>query len=376
MTDALRVLFLIDSLRTGGKERQAISLVQGLAQRGVQVLVVCMGEDTFFKAALKRPNIRVEHLLRRWRWDIGMLVRLGNLMQEFQPDLLHTTCWMTSFYALLLGKLRGVPVLNGSIRNCFGQGDFRWKGEWVLLRLCDARISNSRAGFLSRGFQPGARGNYVVYNGFDFARMSQTESSVQSALQNLASGRKIVGMVAQFRDDKDYPTYMDAARLVLQERSDVLFVAVGDGKNLEEIRRVYGASSPHIIFLGRERAVESVISTFSIGVLATFTEGISNAIMEYMAAAKPVIATDGGGTAELVVEGITGYLVPPREPQILAEKIEFLLEHPEVGDSLGRAGAQRLREQFSLERLVEGTLETYRSVLNSSSKHHGVAVEA
>ena len=376
MRVGLKVVFFIDSLRTGGKERQAVSLVQGLADRGVQVVVVCMGEDVFFQPALQRPNIRVEHLVRRWRWDLGMLVRLNRLIREFCPDLLHTTCWMTSFYALALGRLRGIPVVNGSIRNSFDKGDFRSKGERLLLRLSNARISNSRAGFLSRGFSPSAPGNYVVYNGFDFTRMSETNESLRKEVLRLANGRKIVGMVAQFRDDKDYPTYLEAALLVLQKRSDVAFVAVGDGKNLEQIRSVYGARSPHIHFLGRERAVETLVNLFSVGVLATFTEGISNAIMEYMAAAKPVIATDGGGTAELVTECKTGYLVPPGQPRILADKIDFLLEHPEVADVLGRAGAQRLHEHFSLERLVEGTLQTYRNVLNGPSKHYRVLVGA
>lgn len=360
----LRVAYFIDGLRPGGKERQAVSLLNGLAQHGVEITLVCMGADRFFDECLPSGSINIENLVRWRRWDFSLFIRLDRLLRKYQPDLLHTTCWMTSFYVLPLAKLRRIPVMNGSIRNAFTceDGNIRWRIERLLLRLSDCRIANSRAGFLSRGLNPDAPGNYTVHNGFDFSRLASLDHGPARNALVLAQRKRIVGMVAQFKDDKDYRTFFEAARLILQNRSDVVFVAIGDGRNLDTLRQQYGGN-PDIFFLGRRSEVERFICHFEIGVLATYTEGISNALMEYMALSKPVVATDGGGTAELVVDGVTGFIIPPRQPQALAEKIEFLLNNRDLASALGRAGLQRLRDQFSLQQLVAGTMECYESVL-------------
>jgi glycosyltransferase involved in cell wall biosynthesis len=362
----VRILYLIDGLQAGGKERQAVSLLQGLAQRGVEILVVCMGEHPFFGECLAGNNIRFELALRRRRWDIGMFVQLNRLLRKFDPDLLHTTCWMTSFYALPLGKLHRTPVVNGSIRNAFGCGGARWRMERILLRLSDARIANSRAGFLSRGFIEGAQ-NYVAHNGFDFSRLAQFDPEIVQKLQSMVAGRRIVGMVAEFRDNKDHRTFLEAARLILQKRSDVSFVAVGGGKNLEDLRQRYETKEPGIRFLGRQKSVESVITGFEIGVLTTYTEGISNSVMEYMALGKPVVATDGGGTSELILNGEQGFLVPPSDPESVAEKIELLLDDPARAKEMGAAGRRRLEECFSIQQLVEKHIGMYGEVLRAAA---------
>jgi len=234
----------------------------------------------------------------------------------------------------------------------------------MLLRLSDARIANSTAGLVSRGFRPDARGNFVAYNGFDSSRLDSLRHDGASELLKLAQGRRIVGMVAQFRDDKDHTTYFEAARRILQKRSDILFVAIGDGKNLQKFRTMYETGNDDIRFLGRQSAVEGLIATFEIGVLTTYTEGISNALMEYMALGKPVIATNGGGTDELVQDGVTGFLMPARQPHAVAEKIELLLNNPKLGAAFGKAGEQRLRDHFSLQQLVESNMNCYLSALN------------
>jgi glycosyltransferase involved in cell wall biosynthesis len=361
----VRILYLIDGLQAGGKERQAVSLLRGLAQQGVEILVVCMGEYRFFSDFLVGSNIRFQPMLRRHRWDPGIFVKLNQLLREFKPDLLHTNCWMTSFYALPLGKLRGTPLVNGSIRNAFDCGGLRWRMERILMQLSDARIANSRAGLCSRGFPVDGARNYVVHNGFDFARLSQLDSQGKQKLQILVAGRRVVGMVAEFRDNKDYSTYLEAARLILRKRSDVAFVAVGDGKNLEELRKRYETKDPGILFLGRQNSVESVVNGFEIGVLTTYTEGISNSVMEYMALGKPVVVTDGGGTSELIRDDEEGFLVPPSDPKLVAEKIEILLDDPAKAKAMGVAGRRRLEENFSIERLVENYLRMYKEVLGA-----------
>ena len=106
----------------------------------------------------------------------------------------------------------------------------------------------------------------------------------------------------------------------------------------------------------------------NLGVLATFTEGVPNFIMECMALGKPVVVSDGGGSGELVLDGKTGFLVAPQDPLALAEKMEFLLDNPDIACSMGRAGRERIEKHFSLGRMVDQTLELYEHVLNGSAR--------
>jgi glycosyltransferase involved in cell wall biosynthesis len=359
---ALRILYVIDSLRPGGKERQAVALLQGLASQGHEVQVISMGPDTFFAPDLERAGIRIHYVLRSSKRDMRPWRTLHRITGAMQPDVVHSTCWMTSLFALPTCRMRGVPLVNGSIGNSFANGGVKWKMERWLLRRAHARIANSRAGFRSRGFDPTAPGNHVVYNGFDGTRLAQLDAGVVAGMEALAAGRKLVGMVAQFKSDKDHPTYLEAATRIIRQRDDVVFVTVGDGTNYEALRARHAADAGRIVFLGRRTQVESIASTFYLGVLATFTEGISNAIMEFMALGKPVVATDGGGTCELLADGATGWLVPPRDPAALAEKITYFLDRPGEAAAFGARGRSRIAEVFSYPALIRRTLDVYREV--------------
>jgi glycosyltransferase involved in cell wall biosynthesis len=121
-------------------------------------------------------------------------------------------------------------------------------------------------------------------------------------------------------------------------------------------------------FLGKRKDVEAIVATLDIGVLCTFVEGLSNSVMEYMAAGKPVVATGGGGTCELVVDGETGCLVPARNAALLAATIEALVDDPERCSRMGLAGQAKLRREFSLERMVECTTALYETAAAASKR--------
>jgi len=358
----LRILFCVDSLATGGKERQAAELIKGLTRTpGFECLVVCLDDSDFFLAELAAAGVKVEFVLRRMRWDPTVFPRLYRIASRYRPDVIHTNGLVSTFYACPVASLLHAPLVNGSIRNAFSEGGIRWHLEKWFLTAADFRVANSCEGLRSRGFEKAAE-NVVIYNGFDFSRLgSQVASDLPSA--GATAGTKVVGMVASFNKYKDYFTFIRTAQIISRRRKDVLFVAVGDGEKLEE-HKALADGLETIRFLGKRRDVEQIIRTFDVGVLATFSEGLSNSIMEYMALAKPVVASDSGGTKELVINGETGLLVPPRNPNALADQIEFLLDHPAVATRMGAAGYARLRAEFSIEKMVGETVKLYRSAFD------------
>ena len=365
----MKILFYTDSFRLGGKERQLVELIKGLKRsENVNLLVVCMDRGEFFEPDAKNLGVDLRFLPRKMRWDPSVLIRLYNVFAEFKPDIVHTNSLMTSAYALPLAKIFRIPLINGSIRNAFEDNGLRWKLERALLRCSDYRVANSLAGLRSRGFSVSSEKDLVIYNGFDLERTTSSNSAQDDPEICASKGGHVIGMAAEFRNHKDYPTFIRAALRLLETRKDVTFLTVGDGPTWEECKRLVPKDCDRILFLGRRKDVERIVSNFSVGVLATFTEGIPNFIMECMAAGKPVIVTDGGGSKELVLDGKTGFLVPPKDPLALAEKIEFLLDNPDIACRLGRAGRERIEKHFSLTQMIDETLKLYEHVLNGRTR--------
>src|SRR5258708_31538665 len=364
--DRLRILICIEALGVGGKERQAVELIKGLScASDIVCPVVCLATHDSYLDQLAGRGISLDFATRRVRWDVGLFYRLCQTIRQYRPHLIHTNGLLSSFYTMPLARLMSIPLINGSIRNAFPGGDFRWRVEKLLAKMSDYRVANSYAGLQSRGFVAAEAKNVVIYNGFDFSRVERFTTTAAPHRHVRDNGIKTVGMVAEFNRFKDYPTFIHMARKLSARRSDVVFVTVGEGETWQASKEL-AAGVAAIRFLGERKNIEQIVETFDVGVLSTFTEGISNSIMEYMALRKPVVATDGGGTQELVEDGKTGFLVPPRNPDVLAAKIEYLLDNPEIARQMGEAGEARLRRNFSIARMVEETVKLYkRAVANA-----------
>jgi glycosyltransferase involved in cell wall biosynthesis len=223
-------------------------------------------------------------------------------------------------------------------------------------------IGNSNAGL--KAYRAPDNKSICIYNGFNFKRTEGVaDMSIVSKELEIESPY-IVGMVASFSIYKDYKTYYKAAEILLSKRKDITFLAIGDHTNSDPSKKLLnGSTGNHFRLLGRRPDVESLVNMMDVCVLSTFTEGISNSILEYMALAKPVVATDGGGTGEIVKDGETGFLVDPEKPEELAEKIELLLNNKGLREKMGEAGQQRVKDIFSIDNMVEKYIFHYRKLL-------------
>jgi glycosyltransferase involved in cell wall biosynthesis len=176
----------------------------------------------------------------------------------------------------------------------------------------------------------------------------------------------IIGMVASFSKHKDYKTYFESAQRVLEKRNDVTFLAIGSDTDSSEAKKMIQDNYVCCFrLLGKRRDAESLINIMDIAVLSTFTEGISNSILEYMALGKPVIATEGGGTNEIIVDGITGFLVKRSDVQELSDKMMSLLNNHSLRTNMGSAAKQRICDYFSIEKMIKGYTNVYRSLCDN-----------
>ncbi len=226
-------------------------------------------------------------------------------------------------------------------------------------------MANSYAGLAAKK-APEAK-SYVLYNAFNLDRINNIQSPIK-VKQSLGIGsEKIIGMVARFYKGKDYVSFVISAKKILEKRNDILFITIGAGKTLNSIKRL--VSKEHkdkILFLGIKEDVESIINIFDIGVLLTnnniHREGISNSILEYMALEKPVIATDSGGTKEIVEDGTNGFLVKNEDIESTTQNIIKLLENEKLAISFGQRGKEIVCEKFGNRLMTKNLLNIYQSV--------------
>lgn len=360
----MRVCYIINGLRPGGKERQLLELIKGLINQSFlypeQIMVISFYKNGGLDDVFEKLRVQIKYTPRTFKKDIFLIFKLYKIVKEFKPDIVHTWDSMTSFYAALLKFFRNFIFIDGSIRRAPPISGIPFKIKFLKslnFLLADTVIANSKAGLISYK-APGEK-SLVIHNGFSKARLENLENKDAIKERFSIKTNKVVGMVANFTGTKDYETFIACGKKILAKRKNVTFAAVGDGINLKK-HKESAVNSSNIKFLGRQKNVESIINIFNVGVLSTFTEGISNSIMEYMALGKPVVAAAGGGTEELVIDGQTGFLVKQKSPAEMAEKIEYLLENEEIALKIGEAGKRRIETGFSSTKMVRTYIGLYK----------------
>ncbi|MBN1414610.1 MAG: glycosyltransferase [Bacteroidales bacterium] len=360
----MRVLHVIENLKAGGKQRRCVELLTGLVKSNSMDLKIIVLSDEIFYQEIFQMDLSVEILSRKKKKDWWLMLTLYKTIREFRPEIIHSWGSMSSVYLLPYVLLNKVKFINGMITHSFSPSFM--EEDWIRSRLTfpfsDIVLANSHAGL--NAFRLKSRKTRVIHNGFNFERLTNLCTKDVIRRKYGISNLKIVGMVGAFEDRKDYDVFINTALEILHERNDVCFIAVGGGRNLEKYKTIIEYSkTDKFIFTGQTNHVESLVNIFDIGVLSTPGEGISNALMEYMALEKPVVATNSGGTIELVRNNQDGFLIQGRNVAELKDKICFLLDNPDIAVSMGKSGNMRIRSDFSLDKMVENFAKLYEEMI-------------
>ncbi len=362
----MKLLYIIDSLKSGGKERRLVSLIKGLLDfDNIEIGLIVLDDEIHYDYILDY-DIKIYYLKRDIRKDVKIIFRFNKILKSFKPGIVH--CWdnIAAIHFAPLCKFKRIPFINSMISAApqnLSKLSKRYIVNLISYPFSTIILSNSHAGLKS--FYVSKKKGICIHNGFDMGRIEGKLNSDNIRRKFGINTKYIVGMTASFTKMKDYKTFVQSAELLLNKRNDTTFVAIGDGPELNAIRfGIKNEIKDSIKFVGKQKDVESIVNIFDIGVLSTFSEGISNAIMEYMALSKPVIATKGGGTNELVLDGKTGFLIKQKNPELLALKINFLLNHPDIAEKMRNEGRIRIENNFSINKMVQETYNLYCKVLN------------
>ncbi|MDZ7859583.1 MAG: glycosyltransferase [Candidatus Krumholzibacteriota bacterium] len=360
----MKILYIIDGLEAGGKERRLVQLLKGLNNKEISTKVILLTNIVHYKEVLNL-NTEVIILKRKTKKDPLIFYKLYRICKKWNPDIIHAWGSMPVIYASPAAKIQKIKLINAMIANAPKKLNRKqYFRSLISFPFSNIIQSNSFAGLISYNV-PENKGN-VIHNGFDFERIKDLKDKNRIKQELNIDTKYIVGMVASLYYHKDYESLILAAKRVLKQRNDVTFICIGEGPKLEQIKKM-AKGMKRIIFTGKRNDVESIVNTFDIGTLLTnlekIGEGISNSIMEYMALAKPVIATDGGGTRELVEDNVTGFLIPHESPELLAEKINSLLSDENLRKIMGSKGKEKIQKEFHIDKMVNEHISLYNKLL-------------
>ncbi len=366
-----RILHLIGSFNQGGTERQAVSLVKALvADDQFEIFVATLNKEGVLLdeiESLDLPKIPEFKLTSFLNYNFfRQLLRCAKYIRENRIAIVQTHDFYSNIFGMGAAKLAGVKARVASKRETGGMRTaLQDLAERLAFQMANSIIVNSSAvkkHLIKRSISE--RKIRVIYNGLDLSRFSHVTGEVPKF--GLPDNARFVTLVANLRHSvKNVPMFLRAANSVAEVVPDAQFVIAGEGELESELRSLAKSLDldDRVHFIGRCVDVPALLSASYACVLTSVTEGFSNSILEYMAAGKPVVATNVGGATEVVFDGESGYLVASDDDAALAARLIELLNDTEKTRRFGKKGREIVGAKFSTETNLIVTTKLYMELI-------------
>jgi L-malate glycosyltransferase len=363
----------IDTAKTWrGGQNQVLLTVNGLRAIGQRATLVAhpLGELRQRVA----EGLDLIPLAPRTEADFTAAWRFSRLVRQLKPDVIHAHDphgVAMAALALSMQTGRAAPLVAARRVDFHLRGNAlsRWKYRQVDCFIC---ASDAIRRMLVGDGIPDER-TVTVPEGIDLGRVMAAPPAELHKELWLPHHAPVVGNVAALVPHKGQRHLIDAAALVVRQAPDVRFVIAGEGelrpsleRQIKELRL-----EKHVFLAGFRPDVLSLHKAFDVFVMSSVTEGLGTSLLDAMASGKPIVATRVGGIPEVVVDGETGVLVPPRDPAAMAGSIVKLVADEALRRRMGEAGRARAHERFSAERMVADTLRVYERIRNGSRRAAG-----
>lgn len=347
---------------TSFNDKSEIALYQGLHRAGIDIEVICAPQAPE-QDTLREAGIPVSRMTLRHRLDLGAVVRLRKRLRERRYDIIHAP--RNSGLSVSLLASAGLGTRHIAYRGTIGHLS-RWDpASWLtyLNPRVDHIICVSEAVrryLLSLGLPPARL--TTIYKGHDVKWYSGLEAPPLSSL-GVPADAFVIGFAGNMRPVKGVDVLIRAASL-LGESSPVHVLLIGQVRDRALQRLATGSrASPRLHFTGFRRDAAGLIGRCHAFVMPSLRrEGLPRAVIEAMAQGLPCVVSDVGGMPELVHDRSCGLVVPPGDPQALAEAIRWLHSRPQQCTALGRRARERIRTHFNIQFTIENTLRLYREI--------------
>ena len=371
------VLQFIGSFYQGGSERQAVQLTTLLHQdKTFNVFVATLNKEGILLNELEEigftdiPEFKLTsffnlHFLRQ-------IKACAKFIEDNKIDIVHTHDFYTNIFGILSAKYAGIPVKIASKRETSGmRSDNQNRIEKFVFKIADAITVNAKAVeqyLVKKGVS--REKIKLTYNGLDLERLKPKETNREKICDELGLPKdeniKFITLVANLRHTvKNQQMLLRTAKHLKKKYAEAHFIFAGEGERknyLEDVAdKLELTENTH--FINRCKIVPELLSISYACVLTSTAEGFSNSILEYMSAAKPVVATDVGGASEAIVERETGFLVESDDDEALAHYLSELLSDEAKAEKMGMFGRRRVEQKFSTKTQVQNIISLYKTLL-------------
>ena len=364
------ILTIIDILHSEGAENVAVNIAVKLAESSEYNPVVCVTRSGgVLEKTLKAHNIKYYILNRHKTHEIHKFLPIKNIIKENKVSLIHAHKIGSNLWGSIIGKLFRIPVISHFHAHHMSLEKLTYLAAAKIIGSFSSKIISisefERQRLIIEEGIPYSK-MVTIYNGINYEKFQKTANSGLKRELGIASRSLVVGIVAAFRSQKNHELFILAANEILKRNQNVQFILIGDGATRGKIERMVlnlGIKN-NFIFTNARSDIPDILSIIDVGVLSSHWEGLPLAVLEYMAASKPVVSTDVSGMSEVIENGVNGFLVPAGNFQALAEKITMILDNKTLAMKLGKNGFSKVKYKFSEEVMMSSIKNLYSDVIS------------
>lgn len=372
----MRISFVIDSFNGGGKERRCLQVIQGLNKRGFNDIQLIIVNHGIAYPEIHETSAKIVIINRKNRHisDLQAIKEIKQHLIDFNPSIVQAWSRMSAIFVDII-RIRfrhKYKYIVSYVADC-NTPSFGKKGYFInklSLLLANKIVGNSQAGL--KAYSVPKKKKVCIYNGFNperYAKVNQLDLTEKKRELGIHTPY-IISMVARIGRDKDYQAYINCANRILESRQDITFLAVGKGEYHHFYQTVIPSKNKDkIVFLGFRNDVEEIIKISNLTILFTnyrvHQEGISNSILESMALGIPVIATNDGGTPEIIRDGYNGFLVEQNNVEKSVGIVNNILSDKNTLLSLSQNCISTINEKFDLDKTTTQYINLYNSLIES-----------
>lgn len=367
----LSILHTEASMGWGGQEIRILQEAVRFTKLGYRVLIACQeGSQIAKNAAISKLPLHIVRM--RLPFDPPALVKFLQIIKSEKIDIIHTHSSKDSWIAGMAGRISGVPVVRSRhLSTPVGQ---KWMTALVYRYFCDAIIASGKhikeALTKDNGIDP--EKIYSIAAGVDIKRYNTAISrdKVRNELQ-LRGSLPVVGMVAILRSWKGHRYLLEAVPKIVSIYPDAKFLIVGNGPQWDNLnKKVHDLRiGENVIMTNFRDDIPEIIAALDILVLPSIaSEATSQVIPQALAMGKPVIAANVGGLPEIIEDGVTGLLVPPKDHEAISNAVIWMTEHREKAHEMAMKGKDKILKNYTFQKMIEQTDDVYNQVLRKKRK--------
>lgn len=372
MSRKIRILFITVGLEIGGTEKMIVRILRNINKHRYDVSLCCLEKKGPLHHEIERGKIDVLYLnipkrplLYSLLLHFVAVVRLFLILRKKRFKIVHSFLPRANIISRIAGYMAGVPIVISSNRTSRIRKKYYLFLDWLTSPLVDkiTAVSNAVGRYTIKKMKMKRDKIAVIENGIDFKNLEIEHYRKED--WGINSNTDVIGIVGRLVPVKGHKCFLRAAQIIKRESPHVKFFIVGDGPERERLKQMVRDLDliDNIVFTGMVQNIFKFIKIFDILVSCSLWEGMSNSILEAMAMGKPVVATQVGGTPEIVIDGVNGFLVPSKDACLLASKVLILLRDRELCQRMGESGKIIVKERFDIKHTIRKMEDMYNNLL-------------